>query len=96
MMESIISANKLEDGSVVYLTDDHDWSHDIDHARVAIGEDEAVEALGVGENAENQGTVIGVCLVDVVTSPSGIQAKSMKQVIRAVGPSCTPRWAPDE
>ena len=91
-MQCVVSAFKLDDGVVVYLTADDEWSPEIHLARVTNSEDEAVVALGIGENAENSGIVIGACLVDVEISSSGIRPKIMKELIRAGGgPTCSPK-----
>ena len=87
MSERVITANRLDDGTVVYLSGDDGWSPHIADARVASDEDEAVVMMAAGENAENQGIVVGAYLIPVVRTGGDIQAERLREDIRAGGPT---------
>lgn len=83
----ILTANRLDDGRVVFLAEDGSWSPRLSEARVA--RDEAAEAdlEAVGLAAERDCRVVGCYLVPVAERDGHIEATSARERIRAQGPS---------
>lgn len=86
-MAHVVSANKLDDGRVVYLNNEGIWVKNITGARVALTEEEALTILAIGENSENQGVVVGAYLVEVQGVDKTLMAKEFRESIRANGPT---------
>ncbi len=79
----VITANRLREGDIVYLSGDGDplaWSRDLDDALVI--EEPAVEALL--RRAERDDRVIGVYATEIAGRRTPISARER---IRATGPS---------
>lgn len=95
MTAQIITANKLTDGTVVFLGYDGIWTRQIDEARVAErDEDKAELETEASESLE----VVDPYLIDVdVTSAEGagrfIRPTQYRERIRAFGPSTHPAFA---
>ena len=66
-----MTANRLADGLVVYLTDGGQWSERIDAARVADGKDEAALLLADAERDVANCRVVAAYLIDVAREPGG-------------------------
>lgn len=83
----ILTANRLGDGAVVYLAPDGQWVEAPGKA-LAISSPEAARAAeAVGLQAEAVRLVVGSYLMDVVTEAGVLRPKSMRERIRAAGPS---------
>lgn len=86
-MTQVLTANRLDDGRVVFLTPGGDWSPVLNDARTA-REPAAAAALNtVGEQAEANSTVVGPYLIEVTEEEHGIRAKAIREAIRASGPT---------
>lgn len=83
-----VTANRLSDGIVVYLTKANDWSVSLQDAEVADGK-EAAEALLARGNLffEPENFVIDVYLFEVEQTDNGIRAASVREAIRQAGPT---------
>ena len=84
-MSFVLSANRLDDGSVVYFTDDEQWSSQVDDAKVVAG-DELDEALRVSRQAEERNIVVG-CYEVEVGSTEGTRPVRLRERIRSYGPT---------
>jgi len=86
MSKQILTANRLSDGLVVYLTELGTWSEAIDDARVAAGaEDGAVlESLGLAREATE---ISGPYLIDIELEGGRVTPLRYRERIRAHGPS---------
>ena len=87
MSGQVITANRLDDGTVVYLGDEKSWSPQLANAKVAADEDEAVVLMGIGDDAENQGIVVGAYLIPVEVVDGVIAPVRLREDIRADGPT---------
>ncbi|MGY8962380.1 MAG: DUF2849 domain-containing protein [Rhodospirillales bacterium] len=84
-MSFVLSANRLDDGSVVYFTDDEQWSSQVDDAKV-VSSDELDEALRVSRRAEERNIVVG-CYEVEVSSIGGKRPVRLRERIRSHGPT---------
>ncbi|MBT6442565.1 MAG: DUF2849 domain-containing protein [Alphaproteobacteria bacterium] len=87
MFENVITANRLDDGTVIYLTRESLWSPTLADAWVAEDEDEAVVMMAAGENAENKGIVVGAYLIAAEVLDDTVVAVRLREGIRADGPT---------
>jgi len=86
MADKIVTANRLNDGLVVYLNG-AGWSERIEDARIA-GDDAAAD--GLLAEAEGQGQEIRVVepyLIEVALEGAGPRPVSYREAIRAKGPT---------
>ena len=82
----VVTANRLREGVIVYLTKDEGvtgWTENIDYAYVA-GEDEIEDILVLAKSYEDKNTVIASYAVEIAGSKVPL---SMREKIRAAGPS---------
>jgi len=82
----VVTANRLGDGRVVWLAEDGAWREDARAARVFVGA-EAEQGLAAGAAAEQARAVVGAYAVTVAATPRGPWPTSMRERIRAAGPS---------
>jgi hypothetical protein len=83
----ILTANRLRDGEVVFLTRSGFWSQAIDEAALAL-EPEAKAALEArGREAETNNIVTGVYLFDAERVDGRIRASHIRERIRTLGPT---------
>lgn len=84
---SVLTANRLGDGVVVFLDGDGDWSEKISAAAVARSPEEvrALEARGAHDAARN--LVVDFYLVDVREGADGLTPVRMRERVRVAGPS---------
>ncbi len=86
MADKIVTANRLDDGLVVYLNG-AGWSERIEDARIA-GDDAAAD--GLLAEAEGQGQEIRVIepyLIEVALEGAAPRPVSYREAIRAQGPT---------
>jgi len=81
----VISANRLKDGTVVYLTASDDWSEGLEDARI-IEESELDDVQQVGREAETNNIVVGAYAVQVEQRENW-QPKTLRERIRYLGPT---------
>jgi hypothetical protein len=82
----VVTANRLHDGQVVWLAAGGGWSEDARAAAVFAGG--AVAAgLAEGAAAEARQQVVGAYAVEVAAGAGGAWPLSMRERIRAAGPS---------
>jgi hypothetical protein len=84
MTTQVISANRLGDGIVVYLTAHGDWAEGIDQARVIDGEVQGEDALGVASVAAAASIIVDPYLIDV---DGERRPTRNRELIRALGPT---------
>jgi len=83
----VITANRLMDGLVVYLTEDGSWSEVINEARIAADDEALQAALADGQAAEAAHEVVGVYEVAVERDGTDIRPVRIRERIRAYGPT---------
>ncbi|HEX2448037.1 MAG TPA: DUF2849 domain-containing protein [Methyloceanibacter sp.] len=82
-MPSVVTANRLVDGIVVYLAPDGSWTEQIDRARIAETEDE-VKALEEQAAADVKARkVVAVYAMDVAVNGGTVDPLSVREKIRA-------------
>ena len=87
MTNQVISANRLGDGIVVYLTANGGWSERIVHARVVDGKAQGAAALVAARGAVEACTVVDPYLIDIIDSGDDRRPTLNRELIRAQGPT---------
>ncbi len=82
-----ITANRLTDGSVVYLTRDGGWSGKIGDSLVSHAADQTGRMKNTAERAERSQQVVGACFIDVAVEGGTVQPVRLREAIRAGGPT---------
>jgi hypothetical protein len=82
-MPSVVTANRLLDGIVVYLGRDGGWVEDLADARVAGTEDEVKALEAEAAKAVGERRVVAVYPMDVVLHDGVPAAISVREKIRA-------------
>ncbi len=82
-----LTANRLGDGAVVFLTRAAQWSERIDEAAVALekGSEAALEQRG--KEAEARNAVTGAYLFEVERKDGHVRALHIRERIRTLGPT---------
>jgi len=83
----ILTANRLADGAVVYLTAVGTWATEIGQSVVAREEKAASALLARGQNDAATAVVVGPYLIAALEGAEGPRAASLREQIRAAGPS---------
>ncbi len=83
----IVTANRLADGAVVYLTARGGWSDSIADGRIARGEFESRDLMAWANRSADQDEVVGPYLMAIEATDGGNRALGMREVIRAAGPT---------
>jgi len=79
----VVTANRLVDGAVVYLTATGEWSIALRDSALWRTQEEADIALQASEVAVTARIVVGPYLFEVTETPEGLQAISARERIRA-------------
>lgn len=87
MSTQIITANRLQDGLVVYLGAGDAWVARIEDAEVAQGKDAAAALLTRAEAPAQKTRVVGPYLMDVTLDDGTVRPASIREIIRALGPT---------
>jgi|TARA_Y100000294_G_C8317976_1_gene241492 hypothetical protein len=87
MRHSVVTANRLRDGRVVYLAGCQGWSEDLSEATVAIGEEEMQELLIDAERERASGLVVAPYAFAVIRTEDAVAPLSQREKIRMQGPS---------
>ena len=82
-----ITANRLVDGAVVYLSAEGAWVPSIASAALAESEDAAAGLAAAGERAVAERAVVAPYLIELERGPDGIRPKRYREQLRALGPS---------
>ncbi|MCW5729813.1 MAG: DUF2849 domain-containing protein [Alphaproteobacteria bacterium] len=82
----VATANRLGDGAVVYRDRTGSWSTRFADA-VAVEEDLAAELLAAAGRDMDRAIVVGVALIEVARVDGRLQPASLRERIRAFGPS---------
>lgn len=81
----VITANRLREGDVVYLTTDGHWSPF--HHEAELLEDEAHAQLRLIEATAQKLAVVGPYLADAKAGPNGPEPTHFREAFRTRGPS---------
>lgn len=82
-MPSVVTANRLRDGIVVYLAPDGRWTEEIGHARIAETEDEIKALEDQAALAVKAREVVAVYSMDVALHDGAVDPLSVRERIRA-------------
>lgn len=85
-MTQIVTANRLRDGLVVFLSADGEWSERIEDAAGAMNESGASELMATANQSEIDCHVVGPYLVEVDVSTDGSRPVLHRELVRASGP----------
>ena len=83
----VLTANRLADGDVVFLTRTGEWSLDIDSAALAVEPDAAKALETRGNEAADANLVTGPYLFDAERRDGRVRALHIRERIRALGPT---------
>ncbi len=86
-MSQVISANRLIDGIVVYAGRDGAWADALGAAKIFTSKAEAEAALLLAQNDVKRNLVVDPCLVEVTEEARGVRAVTLRESIRARGPT---------
>lgn len=86
-MPKVISANRLADGVVVYLRNDASWFEELEEAKLLEDERAAEEGLGKAREDVKKSLIVDPVLVDVLAEHGGLRAVTLREAIRATGPT---------
>ncbi len=84
---TVITANRLSDGEVVYLAADLSWVESLDAARVIGVEEDIAPLLDKGQADVAARLVVDVYPFPVATEDGTVKAVSAREIIRALGPT---------
>lgn len=87
----IVTANRLRDGAVVYLTARGGWSESIADGRLARGEFEIKDLMGWARRAAERNEVVGPYPMEIERTGGRNRARGMRETIRAAGPTVETR-----
>ena len=87
MTHQVISANRLGDGIVVYLTATGGWTERVAYARTIDGKQQGEAALGVAYGAVETCIVVDPYLIDIDDSGGERRPTLNRELIRAKGPT---------
>ena len=82
-----LTANRLNDGIVVYLAADDRWSESLQDADVAEGKEAADALLARAAPSVDRNEVVEPYLFEVSREDGGIRAVSVRETIRQAGPT---------
>jgi sulfite reductase (NADPH) hemoprotein beta-component len=82
----VITANRLADGAVVYMTEAGSWSRDIVDGR-AFEKSAAADELARAEKSVTDCVVVAPYAIDVDVTGERIHAVRYREQIRALGPT---------
>ena len=83
----VLTANRLRDGEVVFLTRTGAWSENIDEAVLAVEKEAAAALEARGAEAVKQTLITGPYLFDAVRLNGRVRASHIRERIRTLGPT---------
>ena len=92
MAATVVTANRLLDGAVVYMAPGGRWSARLDAALVDADGSGGDAMLALAERAVADGIVVGPYPIAVEADARGVRPRHIKEAIRAHGP--TVRFGP--
>ena len=87
MAFQIMTANRLLGGEVVYLGENAEWTDKFSAAKTVEDNDGEETLLSEAEKAEANQLIVGAYLIKVARDETGIHTLSVKEGIRAKGPT---------
>ncbi|GLK68464.1 DUF2849 domain-containing protein [Hansschlegelia plantiphila] len=91
----VVTANRLDDGVVVYLDPAGGWTERLGAAAPLEGPEALEAGLAAGKKAETDRAVVESYAIDVARDGGGLRALRLRERIRAEGPTIHPElWRP--
>jgi sulfite reductase (NADPH) hemoprotein beta-component len=90
MSDQVLTANRLSDGAVVYLTARGTWSEWITDSRIARDAAASAALLADGLDVSDGQVADAPYLIDVTTEGGNLRPLRHREQIRASGPSIRP------
>jgi hypothetical protein len=90
MSDQVLTANRLSDGVVVYLTGSGTWSEWIEDSRIARDAAASTALLACGLDASDGQVADAPYLIDVAMENGNLRPLRYREQIRASGPSIRP------
>ncbi|WP_179188686.1 DUF2849 domain-containing protein [Kiloniella majae] len=87
MSLQIMTANRLLGGGVVYFGENEEWTDHFASAKAVEDNDGTAALLAEAEKAEANQLIVGPYLIKVERNEAGLQPLSVKEGIRAKGPT---------
>ena len=89
----VVTANRLDDGEVVYLTADRTWSVSLADSDVLARKEDALELVSWSEEPEQMKHLVGPYEMEVDVGPNGeVIPLGQREIIRAKGPTVHPHF----
>ena len=82
-----ITANRLRQGDIVYLTDSGKWSNHLNESRISDDDSVVQEMMAQAEADVAARLVVSVYAMEVVEIDGILQPLSTREIIRAAGPT---------
>ncbi len=89
----MMTANRIGDGTVVYLTKDGGWSEWITDGEVSRSDEERDTLMAVAQAPAEIPEVVEPYVIDVVEEAGVIRPVRYREAIRAQGPTTHPAFA---
>lgn len=86
-MYQVVTANRLDDGDVVYLTPDGQWSARLNDACLAGVKEKTDALLAIGRQSVAAQVVVEPYAIDVIAEEGTVRASRYREHIRASGPT---------
>lgn len=87
MSLKVVTANRLREGDVVYLTDSGRWSPHLNESRIGSSESVVEEMLAQAEADVAARRIVAPYAFEVVEVDGILQPLSAREMIRAAGPT---------
>ncbi len=89
-MPQVVSANRLDDGIVVFLAVGDHWVERLGDAEVFADKASVELSLARGQAAVARNLVVDIQPMDVAQTSRGLEARHIRDRIRAAGPTVRP------
>ncbi len=86
-MLQVVTANRLVEGDVVYLTGDGQWSERLNDACLAVDKQKTDSLMDIAERAVAAEIVVAPYAIDVMAEDGTVRALRYREHIRASGPT---------
>jgi hypothetical protein len=93
-MPSVVSANRLADGVVVYLADDGTWGASLAAAKHFTAKPEIAAGLEAARLSVESNHILDPLVVELSEAPGGRHPTTLRNIIRADGPTVDYAAAP--
>jgi hypothetical protein len=92
-MSQVITASRLTDGVVVFLSADAGWVDRIDRAKIFEAKAATAQGLEQAKAGERQNLVVDIYAIEVSTKAGAVVPTKLREAIRARGPTIHPAFA---